>query len=108
MVFFFCYLRHRRLAGSNKFMAACFLLTGGAGFIGRQLCAELLTAGYHVRVLDSLIPQVHGDSEPLLPPDVELLKGDIRNVNLLDRAFRRHSTKRQSGVPFRGAGRGDL
>ena len=43
--------------------------------------------GYHVRVLDSLIPQVHGDSEPLLPPDVELLKGDIRNVNLLDRAL---------------------
>ncbi len=87
MVFFFCYLRHRGLAGSNKFMAACFLLTGGAGFIGRQLCAELLTAGYHVRVLDSLVPQVHGDSEPLLPPDVELLKGDIRNVNLLDRAL---------------------
>ena len=47
----------------------------------------MLTAGYRVRVLDSLIPQVHGDSEPLLPPDVELLKGDIRNVNLLDRAL---------------------
>jgi dTDP-L-rhamnose 4-epimerase len=68
-------------------MAVRYLLTGGAGFIGRQLCMELLTAGSHVRVLDSLIPQVHGDGEPLLPPDVELLKGDIRNANLLDRAL---------------------
>ncbi len=65
-------------------MAACYLLTGGAGFIGRQLCTELLAAGSHVRVLDSLVAQVHGDNEPLLPPDVELLKGDIRDVDLLD------------------------
>jgi dTDP-L-rhamnose 4-epimerase len=68
-------------------MAACYLLTGGAGFIGRHLCAELLAAGNHVRVLDSLIPQVHGDNEPLLPSAVEFLKGDVRNADLLDRAL---------------------
>jgi len=68
-------------------MAACYLLTGGAGFIGRHLCAELLAAGTHVRVLDSLIPQVHGDNQPLLPSDVEFLKGDVRNTDLLARAL---------------------
>ena len=36
------------------------LITGGAGFIGRHLSAELLRRGYRVRVLDSLIEQVHG------------------------------------------------
>ena len=69
-------------------MAGRYLLTGGAGFIGRHLCSELLEAGNHVRVLDSLIPQVHGDSAPSLPADVELLEGDVRDVDLLDRALR--------------------
>ena len=36
------------------------LITGGAGFIGSHLADELLSAGYRVRALDSLVPQVHG------------------------------------------------
>jgi dTDP-L-rhamnose 4-epimerase len=68
-------------------MAGRYLITGGAGFIGRQLCAELLSAGNSVRVIDSLIPQVHGDSDPELPSDVQLLKGDVRDANLLDQAL---------------------
>jgi dTDP-L-rhamnose 4-epimerase len=47
----------------------------------------LLAAGSHVRVLDSLIPQVHGDGEPRLPPEVEVLKGDVRDAHLLDQAL---------------------
>jgi dTDP-L-rhamnose 4-epimerase len=68
-------------------MAGSYLITGGAGFIGRQLCTELLSFGNNVRVIDSLIPQVHGDSEPGLPSEVQLLKGDIRDAYLLDQAL---------------------
>src|SRR3954467_1175364 len=35
------------------------LITGGAGFIGSHLADELLVHGYEVRVLDSMIDQVH-------------------------------------------------
>jgi len=57
------------------------LVTGGAGFIGRFVCKELLGRGHKVRVLDSLIEQVHGDRERPedLPEDVELIRGDVRN-----------------------------
>lgn len=57
------------------------LITGGAGFIGRHLSRALLVRGDKVRVLDSLIEQVHGDGgrPPELDADVELIVGDIRN-----------------------------
>ena len=58
------------------------LITGGAGFIGSHLADELLAAGYKVRVLDSLSPQVHGTLQG--PPDylsreVEFIVGDVRD-----------------------------
>ena len=46
-------------------MKGTVLITGGAGFIGSHVATELLKAGYQVRVLDSLVTQVHGErSEP--------------------------------------------
>jgi dTDP-L-rhamnose 4-epimerase len=59
------------------------LVTGGAGFIGSHLATELIQQGYRVRVLDALVPQVHGD-DPTRPsylhPDAELLRGDVNDA----------------------------
>ena len=65
------------------------LVTGGAGFIGRAVIKELLRRGNEVRVLDSLIEQVHGDRERPedLPADAELIVGDIRNKDVVMRAL---------------------
>jgi dTDP-L-rhamnose 4-epimerase len=56
------------------------LITGGAGFIGRYVAQACLARGYRVRVLDSLIEQVHGErTEPEdLDPAVEFIPGDVR------------------------------
>jgi dTDP-L-rhamnose 4-epimerase len=70
--------------------AEVVLITGGAGFIGSHTADGLLEAGYHVRVIDSLIPQVHGEgrSRPrYLNKDVELQIGDIRDPSAVDHAL---------------------
>jgi dTDP-L-rhamnose 4-epimerase len=57
------------------------LITGGAGFIGSHLADELIRRGHRVRALDNLAPQVHGRGAlrpPYLHPDVELVRGDVR------------------------------
>ncbi|MDQ2910312.1 MAG: NAD-dependent epimerase/dehydratase family protein, partial [Actinomycetota bacterium] len=66
-------------------MAESVLITGGAGFIGSHLADELLGAGYSVRVLDSLVEQVHGSAErpDYLNGDVELIPGDVRNLDVV-------------------------
>jgi dTDP-L-rhamnose 4-epimerase len=67
-------------------MPARYLITGGAGFIGRYLCSELLEHGHEVRVLDSFVPQVHGEAAEA-PADIELLTGDVRDAALVKRAL---------------------
>ena len=55
------------------------LITGGCGFIGRHVTDELLRHGYSVRVLDALVEQVHGDTEPAKDPRVEYVIADLRD-----------------------------
>jgi len=70
-------------------MTEAVLVTGGAGFIGRSVCHELLRRGYGVRVLDSLIDQVHGTSshDDLCGSDVEFLRADIRDGDAVANAL---------------------
>jgi dTDP-L-rhamnose 4-epimerase len=66
------------------------LLTGGAGFIGRHVWAELLRREHQVRVLDSLRDDVHPDSSGEFTatlPAGELLVGDVRDPATVDRAL---------------------
>jgi dTDP-L-rhamnose 4-epimerase len=66
------------------------LITGGAGFIGRAVTRELRRRGHEVRILDSMIEQVHGDRERPegLDPDVELIRADVRNGDSVAQALK--------------------
>jgi len=71
-------------------LAETILVTGGAGFIGRAVCADLLARGNSVRVLDNLVEQVHGNrAQPEgLSADVEMIRGDIRDKDVVARALK--------------------
>src|SRR3954468_25033397 len=71
-------------------MSETVLITGGAGFIGRHLAQALLSRGDQVRVLDSLIEQVHPTRErpAELAQDVELIVGDVRDEASVLRALK--------------------
>lgn len=66
------------------------LVTGGAGFIGSHTVDLLLTKGYTVRVLDSLAAPVHqeGVLPDYIPPQVEFLRGDVRDAEAWKGALR--------------------
>jgi dTDP-L-rhamnose 4-epimerase len=64
-------------------MSKQVLITGGAGFVGSHLADGLLRAGYSVRILDDLAPQVHAGPPDYLSRDVELIAGDVRDPNRL-------------------------
>src|SRR5579872_4159105 len=75
-------LERRRMARPHK-----ILVTGGAGYIGSVLAPLLLQNGYAIRILD-LFPWGVGSIAPLARnPNVELLKGDMRDEAALRTAL---------------------
>ena len=60
-----------------------FLVTGGAGFIGSNLCEALLSMGYRVRCLDDLSTGKQENTEMFSDnPNYEFIKGDIKDLDV--------------------------
>jgi nucleoside-diphosphate-sugar epimerase len=62
-------------------MTRTCLVTGGAGFVGRSVCALLRERGVRIRTLD-LSPLDPADAHP----EIEHFRGDIRDSTLVHRA----------------------
>ncbi len=59
-----------------------FLVTGGAGFIGSNLCEAILKLGYRVRCLDDLSTGKQENVDLLIgDPNYEFIKGDIKELD---------------------------
>lgn len=59
-----------------------FLVTGGAGFIGSNLCEAILNMGYKVRCLDDLSTGKQANVDLFLNhPNYEFIKGDIKDLD---------------------------
>lgn len=65
------------------------LVTGGLGFIGRHVTRALRERGYEVRILDSLLEQVHGGRSGPVNPSAEWFRGDIRDPAMVSQCLQR-------------------
>src|SRR5512143_178160 len=63
------------------------LVTGGAGFIGSHVAAELLKLGHTVVILDDL----SGGFIENVPQGAQFVEGSILDVTLIDRLFATHA-----------------
>ena len=64
-----------------------FLVTGGSGFIGSNLCEALLSVGHTVRCLDNFSTGFERNIQPFLSnPAFTLIEGDIRDITVCERA----------------------
>ena len=64
-----------------------FLVTGGAGFIGSNLCEAILDLGHRVRCLDDLSTGKQANVDLFLDhPNYEFIKGDIKDLDVCMRA----------------------
>lgn len=64
------------------------IITGGAGFIGSNIGRELVRRGYRVTVFDNLSTGRLSNLSDIRSK-IRLVKGDIRNLPSLERAFRK-------------------
>ena len=60
-----------------------FLVTGGAGYIGSNLCEAILKLGYKVRCLDDLSTGKQSNVDMFLSnPNYEFIRGDIKDIDI--------------------------
>ena len=71
-----------------------YLVTGGAGFIGSHLCEALVAAGAEVVIIDDFndyySPSIKEANVAALAGRVEIVRGDIRDDDLVKRTFSAH------------------
>ena len=64
-----------------------FLVTGGAGFVGSNLCEAILNMGYQVRCLDDLSTGKQANVDMFLDhPNYTFIKGDIKDLDVCMKA----------------------
>jgi len=64
-----------------------FLVTGGTGFIGSNICKLLLKKNYNVKIFDN---NFRGSSSKIvnIKQKVKFIRGDVRNVKSLNKAMK--------------------
>ena len=64
-----------------------FLVTGGTGFIGSNICKLLLKKNYNVKIFDN---NFRGSLNKIanIEKKVQFIKGDIRNSKSLNKAMK--------------------
>ncbi|HGY5555553.1 MAG TPA: UDP-glucose 4-epimerase GalE [Prochlorococcus sp.] len=88
---------------------AQLLISGGAGFIGSHTCLVLLEAGHHLMVIDNYhnssaeaLRRVANLAGPDAANRLNIVEGDIRNSDDLDRAFSNNNQDIEAVVHFAG------
>ena len=67
-----------------------FLVTGGAGFVGRHLIAKLLHDEHNITIFDNFSSSSKNDISHLLENGVSLVTGDILDYDLLLKSMANH------------------